>query len=94
VSPEKIAELRELLAKATPGPWEVWDKRGRPLRLHWREDPADPSTWTGKSGPGDWGIKPFMPKTLDDAHLIVAAVNALPELLDAASLLRPRDPQK
>lgn len=73
MSPETIAQLRELLAKATPGKWEL--EHG--------------DIWVEKPEPVGY-VPLAMEHTPADAALIVAAVNALPELLDAfATLLVP-----
>jgi hypothetical protein len=68
MTPEKIAELRRLLADATPGPWEIDD------------DGLDRGIW-GRSGSV---VVATQIEDGQDAALIAAAVSALPELLDAA----------
>ena len=80
VTPEMQAELRRLLERATPGPWHAWD-RGIGYEVHTevehnpiRCDPLNSGFRETFGGP--------------DAHLIAAAVNALPALLDAADALR------
>ena len=77
VTPETLAELRRLLEEATPGPWHAWD-RGIGYEVHTevehnpiRCDPLNSGFRETFGGP--------------DAQLIVAAVNALPALLDAAA---------
>ena len=77
VTPEIQAELRRLLERATPGPWHAWD-RGIGYEVHTevehnpiRCDPLNSGFRETFGGP--------------DAQLIVAAVNALPALLDAAA---------
>lgn len=88
--PETIAELRELLANATPGPWRiVIDDDGNPLSgrpsieahpdldcgiVHW--DGFVQTYW--RSARGDREIQA-------NAGLIVGAINALPDLLTAAA---------
>ena len=71
-TPEGRAELRGLAEKATPGPWSVYDRGvGYMIAL-------DDGVWKRrlpKSFRTDLGRR-------EDAELIVAAVNALPELLD------------
>ena len=76
-TPETLAELRRLLERATPGPWHAWD-RGIGYEVHTevehnpiRCDPLNSGFRETFGGP--------------DAQLIVAAVNALPALLDAAA---------
>lgn len=70
--------LRELLAAATPGPW-IWNAAGE---LH-----DDAAGWIGHDRTGD-GFQEYVagtsnhPDGLNDGALIVAAVNALPDLLD------------
>ena len=67
--------LRELLSKATPGPWE----------------PTNTTTVNCNyaCGSGPWIISDRNdPQVIADAALIAAAVNALPELLDEVERLR------
>lgn len=67
-------ELRELLEKATKGPWEVWEM-GDPRVV------APEAGWTVYTNENP---KPNDEPTLwANARLIVAAVNSLPALLDA-----------
>ena len=77
VTPEIQAELRRLLEEATPRPWHAWD-RGIGFEVHTeaehnpiRCDPLNSGFRETFCGP--------------DARIIVAAVNALPILLDAAA---------
>ena len=63
MTPDRLAALRELLAKATPLPWPT--VKGESATLH----------------------------TPADSALIVAAVNALPELLDTLARLGERGEQ-
>ena len=72
-------ELRRLLEKATPRPWHAWN-RGIGFEVHTeaehnpiRCDPLNSGFRETFGGP--------------DAHLIAAAINALPDLLDEAELL-------
>lgn len=69
MTPERIKELRDLLAKATPGPWR-------------RTDSDDPH-WLCEVRAPDGGFITFCGTNTGqaDAALIVAAVNALDELL-------------
>jgi hypothetical protein len=78
-----IAELRRLLAEGTPGPWQ-----------------AEPDGAIGYQTVGDEG-QPVTDlvadtwnshdKQYENAALIVAAVNALPRLLDVVEAARERD---
>jgi len=74
---DKIKELRELLAKATPGPWSCDDSdlSAREIAVIGRMEIYSKSS-------------PFCrQKAEDDAALIVAAINALPALLAVAEAL-------
>lgn len=81
-----LIELRLLLEEATPGPWE-FDSLG--------EDEPEVNAWThrfiGNTTPDENGHYQIIATTEDghgpNAQLIVAAVNALPDLLDAAEAL-------
>jgi hypothetical protein len=64
----QLDHLRQLLAAATPGPWEHWPGHG--------ESPD-----VVKSDTGMWATIGYAPNT---AALIAAAVNALPALLRVA----------
>ena len=77
VTPEIQAELRRLLDEATPGPWHAWD-RGIGYEVH-TEVEHNPI----RCDPLNSGFRETFGGT--DAQLIVAAVNALPALLDAAA---------
>ena len=76
VTPEMQAELRRLLDAATPGPWRDEMMQGQGLTLT--------AIIAGKPNPDDLRV---IGSTLahNDARAIVAAVNALPALLDAAA---------
>ena len=76
LTPEKLAELRRLLDAATPGPWRDEMMQGQGLTLT--------AIIAGKPNPDDLRV---IGSTLahNDARAIVAAVNALPALLDAAA---------
>jgi len=78
-------KLRELLAKATPGPWE-----GHGLPYRGMDDPVITSqggmyicqlTYDQQSITQEHDVDA-------DAALIVAAINALPELLNEVEMLR------
>lgn len=75
-TPETLAELRRLLDAATPGPWRDEMMQGQGLALT--------AIIAGKPNPDDLRV---IGSTLahNDARAIVAAVNALPALLDAAA---------
>lgn len=62
-TPIDVKALRELLAKATPGPWQSIDN------VIFSVEPGGPHPLEGNCA---------------DGALIVAAINALPALLDAA----------
>jgi len=71
-----IEALRRLLKEATPGPWRAcaWDPMERP-HVHYDK-------------PGERVCRPpDVPLTSADAHLIVAARDALPALLDRIEAL-------
>lgn len=73
MSPEDVARLRGLLARATPGPWREADDG-------WIDADSDMVAY-GSDNPRSVAINYGADA---NAALIVAAVNALPELLDAA----------
>jgi hypothetical protein len=76
------AELRESLAKATPGPWRTYEAHGRDFTDEgWSEvgiaaDGMETVAYTAACG------FESNDRCDEDAALIVAAVNALPGLLD------------
>ena len=76
VTPEKLAELRRLLDAATPGPWRDEMMQGDGVTLT--------AIVAGKPNPDDLRV---VGSTLahNDARVLIAAVNALPALLDAAA---------
>ena len=76
VTPEMQAELRRLLDAATPGPWRDEMMQGQGLTLT--------AIIAGKPNPDDLRVIGSM-LAHNDARAIVAAVNALPGLLDAAA---------
>ena len=87
IAPDTIAELRALLAKATPGPWQHYDEvfrsqfsRRRVTEIQ-RSDYKAIIAWSGFDGLPDVTAR----KKNANAALIVAAVNALPDLLTAAA---------
>lgn len=94
----RLAELRALLAKATPGPWKVADcgyrlpmDGGRACGVV--SEIERPTAWSSKPVPMDVMTSDARdecghPVTKINASLIVAAVNALPELLDVAEAAR------
>ena len=75
VTPEIQAELRRLLDEATPGPWHAWD-RGIGYEVHTEVEHNPIRCDSLNSGFRETFGGP-------NAQLIVAAVNALPALLDA-----------
>jgi hypothetical protein len=80
--PELIAELRELLAKATPGPWREDKARG-----FWFIAPHPKGGWWNVGdctyGRARGGLAPTPLRAEANAALIVALVNAAPTLLAA-----------
>ena len=76
VNPEMQAELRRLLDAATPGPWRDEMMQGDGVTLT--------AIVAGKPNPDDLRV---VGSTLahNDARVLIAAVNALPALLDAAA---------
>lgn len=85
--PTTLAKLEEALERATPGPWSV----GKPHASHLKGNPVTPihaaqdGCASCGSGGGQWLIawmfKNATANTAANAALIVAAVNALPDLL-------------
>ena len=75
-TPETLAELRRLLDAATPGPWRDEMMQGDGVTLT--------AIVAGKPNPDDLRV---VGSTLahNDARVLIAAVNALPALLDAAA---------
>jgi hypothetical protein len=78
VNPEMQAELRRLLDASTPGPWRDEMMQGKGVNLT--------AIIAGRPNPDDLRV---IGSTLahNDARVLIAAVNALPALLDAAELL-------
>ena len=76
VTPEIQAELRRLLGAATPGPWRDEMMQGKGVTLT--------AIIAGRPNPDDLRV---IGSTLahNDARVLIAAVNALPALLDAAA---------
>ena len=76
VTPELQAELRRLLDAATPGPWRDEMMQGKGVTLT--------AIIAGRPNPDDLRV---IGSTLahNDARVLIAAVNALPALLDAAA---------
>ena len=76
LTPETLAELRRLLDAATPGPWRDEMMQGKGVTLT--------AIIAGKPNPDDLRV---IGSTLahNDARVLIAAVNALPALLDAAA---------
>ena len=73
-----VAELRRLAEAATPGPWRDEMMQGKGVNLT--------AIIAGRPNPDDLRV---IGSTLahNDARVLIAAVNALPALLDAAELL-------
>lgn len=70
-----VADLREKLAKATPGPWHYESTIYKHMAAGIRGDGPIAQIWSGK-------------RAIPNAALIVAAVNALPLLLAELDALR------
>lgn len=88
ITPARIQEIRELLAKATPGPWQANGVRGK-YRLSYGKHVFE----AHDIGPDGNAIAAvfFDPKTglgFVDAKLIAAAVTLLPDLLDSYERMR------
>ena len=78
LTPEKLAELKRLLDEATPRPWEAYHPHP-----HYRQYAVDAVTPEGHLGYAVATTQDVQAEA--NAELIVAAVNALPVLLDAAA---------
>ncbi len=76
VTPERIAELRRLLAEATPRPWYVSDELGLAVAAVVEGAGFMVADMSGESS--SWRGRPA------DAALIAALVNAAPELIELA----------
>ena len=76
LTPEMLAELRRLLDASTPGPWRDEMMQGKGVTLT--------AIIAGRPNPDDLRV---IGSTLahNDARVLIAAVNALPALLDAAA---------
>lgn len=74
------AELRRLLAEATPGPWHAW-RHGEHSLYKGPGVEAGAGTYICETATDGMGLGDA------DAALIVAAVNALPSLLDRMAAL-------
>lgn len=72
---DKVAQLRELEAKATSGPWELVGKNEFMIIAH----PDDPF------------YIDFMDSDKDDPEFITESRNAMPAMLDILSEIRPGD---
>lgn len=91
---DEIAELRGLQEAATPGPWQIHhdlDRYGRTEVIGNVDVEVRDSTWDASyEQAADTDC--LHPRSEANAALIVAAVNALPRLLDTiSSLTRERD---
>ena len=78
LTPEKLAELKRLLDEATPRPWEAYHPHP-----HYRQYAVAAVTPEGHLGYAVATTQDVQAEA--NAELIVAAVNALPVLLDAAA---------
>jgi hypothetical protein len=88
----ELAELRRLLAEATPGPWEAFDEDGKAgvaAPAVTKQFIEGPSCYADIAALEDWfDSSRSREVTLANAALIVAAVNALPGLLDEVERLQ------
>lgn len=83
ITPEELAELRELCEKATPGPWEV----DRVACTHVQSGRRGVASTGGYStNLEDW--EKVKDENEDNAKLIAASRTALPRLLDEVERLR------
>ena len=82
-----LEELEKLLKAGTPGKWSVTDER-EILSVETRNDPIDGETYEERTlivhgeCSQNWGYIEWF--NLADAALIVAAINALPGLIESA----------
>lgn len=86
-TPHDEVELRELLEKATPGPWTASHGGLNHKVINWSKHPdgqADHSTLVATV----WPIGNNRKIATDNTDLIAAARNALPSLLDRLQKLR------
>jgi hypothetical protein len=89
VSPDDLARLKELLAKATPGDWQFngpWETTEHGLKRvsnggTWGVDSEDGQTVAPACTAPMWGL------TREDAELIADLKNAAPSLISAAERL-------
>lgn len=81
-APTPLASLRALLDRATPAPWEATevDRTGR-LSIRRLNDSA--SAWIAHTIKGNAAV-PDLTTANVNSHLIVSAINALPDLLALA----------
>lgn len=82
LTPERIAELRALLAKATPGPWHQHVVDDTTIIAEGGFEIG--STWPGGGVDADRDFSAPVEQHEHNAALIVAMRNDLPDLLDAA----------
>ena len=83
--PDTIAELRRLLAEATPGPW-LADYSGDVLPAAYADDELGCTILiAGES------LRATRQRQEADVAVVTAAVNALPALLDVAEAARAMD---
>lgn len=81
---EDIAEMRRLLAEATPGVWRITGESAR------SDDPSG-CGWDSRVLGAYWATGPTVATAAQatrDLRIIVAAVNALPGILDALEAAR------
>jgi hypothetical protein len=96
VSPEQVARLRELLAKATPGPWSIYEHSARDLNAVMEElfyqasqtEDRQDKLWLLNADGKCPGLTGCGPTSAANAALITEAVNALPALLNQIEAMR------
>lgn len=89
ITPEEIARLRALEAKATPGPWEcanLGPARNIPAVIQREDDDWVPVAYFSDERGDGLAAEPE-----HDGNLIVTARNALPDLLDEVERLNAYD---
>lgn len=92
LSPKDVAELRELLAKATPGPWIVGEPQSSSRRVFMPDDTVEIRSRAYGGLVACLYKANFTPEQdAANANLIATLHNAAPALLDLASQSLERD---
>jgi len=91
LTPERLAELRRLHEAATPGPWKLWNGwgpvAGTEYMVVYRIGPEG-DEWVGIIADYRYPPSADLYAKREDAELVAAARNALPELLDEIQRLK------